>query len=116
MEEPKKLVPRTVHLSSDKKSIRLDQESSDGTKIGITYDVPEGIEWNELRILVLREHQKLHAYTLFNEHMKGTVRESDYNARQGRIREMFTDIIEKWKAKLIGKPSAEIADEGAEGG
>lgn len=87
------LIPRKVFLQGSFKSIRLNNNTSDGTEIGIEFDVPEGMTPKEVRRACFEEHKRLHKYAVTVEHLKDTVPYEDFRVRIKTINERFDGLL-----------------------
>lgn len=81
-----KLKPRSVTIQSEVKFFRLgDNGSSDGSSIGVTFDIPDGLSAKETRLEILKEKRALDIMVLNAERLKGTIDERRYDLRKQAI-------------------------------
>lgn len=99
-----KLQPRSVTIQSEVKFFRLgDAGSSDGTSMGMTFDIPEGMTTREVRIEMLKEKRALDLMVLNAERLKGTIDDRRYDLRK-------STIMRSYEAALKGTESEQQTD------
>lgn len=94
-----KLTPRSITISSELKFFGLDRGASEGTNLSVTFDIPEGVEGQLLKQLMLREKKSLDLLALACEHIKGSIGAEGYANRKA--------LIERGYAPLLGKSEKE---------
>lgn len=89
-----KLKPTSITLHSEVKFFRLgDNGSSDGTSMGITFDVPPDLTGRELSIEMLKEKRKLDLLVLNAEMLKGTIDATRYGNRKKVLNEQYATAL-----------------------
>lgn len=89
-----KLRPTSITLHSELKFFRLgDNGSSDGTSMGITFEVPEGLAGKDLRIEMLREKRALDLMVLNAEMLKGSIDATRYEKRKAVLIQQYDKAL-----------------------
>lgn len=90
------LKPVRVTLESSLKLFGLQQGSSEGSLIQMTFEIPEGFENNgQLLRLMLREKEKLDLFCLSAERLRGTLTSEEYQRRRALILQSYASVLDK---------------------
>lgn len=79
-------------VESSLKVFSLDRGSSDGSTISITFDVPPGMQRNDLNRALLEEKEKLDMLVLHMERLKGTISPDFFGTRADQIKAAYATI------------------------
>lgn len=99
MIEALKLIPRKISIEGSFKSIRLDQNSSDGSSLQMTFDVPSGMTRDELKQAVLVEKRDVDFFVLRAEYLKGSIDQTVFKARRDLLKERYEKLFERYAEK-----------------
>jgi hypothetical protein len=92
-----KLIPTTVTIESTLKLYgrenRLSEHFSEGTTVGITYTVPEGV--TDLRDALYRQKKHLDILVATMELAKGTLGREQYDQRRKLLNRAYSQLLKE---------------------
>lgn len=93
MDEPLKMVPKTVRITSMLKFFGLETGSSGGTELSVEFAVPDGVTTKDFKRMVFEEKERLDTMALYAEAAKGSILASVFDSRKMVLRESYDRLL-----------------------
>lgn len=90
-----KLKPKEITVESSVKFFELDRGMSSGSMLSITYEIPEGMDQEQLKIARLKEKERLDLTLLSMEVARGGMSVENFISRKNAVKKNYNKLLKR---------------------